>query len=100
MTKLSQPETEQALSKVIHPEISHSLVDLRMIEDVVCKKDEVNLTLKLPFLNVPIKELLIQSIKENLAGLDETIQVKVNVEQMSEEERDKFMKMAKEGWKL
>jgi len=100
MAKFSQPDIDQALSKVMHPEINYSLVDLGMIEDVICKKDEVNLTLKLPFLNVPIKEFLIQSIKETLADLDEAIQVKVNLEQMSEEERDNFTKMAKEGWKL
>jgi metal-sulfur cluster biosynthetic enzyme len=100
MTTLSQPEIEKALSKIMHPEINYSLVDLGMIEDVIYKKDEVNLTLKLPFLQVPVKDLLIQSIKEVLADLDEAIQVKVNVEQMSEEERDNFTKMAKEGWKL
>jgi len=100
MTKLSQPEIEQALSKIMHPEIKYSLVDLGMIEDVVCEKGKVRLTLKLPFLNVPVKELLIQSIKETLADLDEAIKVKLNLEQMSKEERDNFTKMAKEGWKF
>jgi len=100
MTKLSQPEIEQALSKIMHPEIKYSLVDLGMIEDVVCEKGKVRLTLKLPFLNVPVKELLIQGIKETLADLDEAIKVKLNLEQMSKEERDNFTKMAKEGWKF
>jgi len=100
MTKLSQSEIEQSLSKIMHPEINYSLVDLGMIEDVIYKKDEVNLTLKLPFLQVPVKELLIQSIKEVLADLDEAIQVEINIEQMSQEERDKFARMAKEGWKF
>jgi len=100
MTTLSQPEIEKALSKIMHPEINYSLVDLGMIEDVIYKKDEVNLTLKLPFLQVPVKELLIQSIKEVLADLDEAIQVEINIEQMSQEERDKFARMAKEGWKF
>jgi metal-sulfur cluster biosynthetic enzyme len=100
MTTLSQPEIEKALSKIMHPEINYSLVDLGMIEDVIYKKDEVNLTLKLPFLQVPVKDLLIQSIKEVLADLDEAIQVEINIEQMSQEERDKFARMAKEGWKF
>jgi len=100
MCKFSQPDVEQALSQIMHPEINYSLVDLGMIMDVVCKEDVVDLILKLPFLQVPIKELLIQSIKEALADLDEAIQVKINIEQMSQEERDKFAKMAKEGWKL
>jgi len=100
MTKLSQPEIDQALSKVMHPEINYSLVDLGMIEDVICKKDEVNLILKLPFMQVPVKDLLIESIKKTLSELDSSIQVEINIEQMSQEQRDKFAKMAKEGWKF
>ena len=100
MDKFSPHDVEQALSKVMHPEINHSLVDLGMIEDVVCEEGKVRLTLKLPFLNVPVKEFLIQDVKEALTDLDKAIQVKLNLEQMSEEERDNFTKMAKEGWKL
>lgn len=100
MTELSQPEIEQALSKVMHPEINYSLVELGMIEDVFCEEDEVNLTLKLPFLQVPIKDLLIESIKKALSDLDNSIRVEVNIGQMSQEQRDKFAKMAKEGWKF
>ena len=100
MAKFSQSDIDRALSKVMHPEIKYSLVDLGMIEDVVCEEGKVRLTLKLPFLNVPVKESLIQGIKEALAALDEAIQVKLNLEQMNKEERDNFTKMAKEGWKL
>jgi metal-sulfur cluster biosynthetic enzyme len=100
MTELSQPEIEQALSKVMHPEINYSLVDLGMIERVFCKEDEISLTLKLPFLQVPVKDLLIESIKKKLSDLDNSIRVEVNVEQMSQEERDRFAKMAREGWKF
>jgi metal-sulfur cluster biosynthetic enzyme len=100
MTELSQPEIEQALSKVMHPEINYSLVDLGMIQDILCKEDEVNLTLKLPFLQVPVKDLLIKSIKQTLSDLDGSIQVEIIIEQMSQEQRDKFTKMAKEGWKF
>ena len=99
MTELSQPEIEQALSKVMHPEINYSLVDLGMIQDILCKEDEVNLTLKLPFLQVPVKDLLIKSIKQTLSDLDGSIQVEIIIEQMSQEQRDKFAKMAQEGWK-
>ena len=100
MTKLSQPDINQALSKIMHPEITYSLVDLGMLTNVICKQNKVNLTLKFPFPQVPVKDFLIQSIKETLAGLDETIQVKIDIEQMSQKELDNFMKMAKKGWKL
>ena len=67
MIRFSPPDVEQALSKVMHPEIDCRLVDLGMIKDVVCEEDKVGLTLKLPFLGIPIKEDLIQSIKGSLA---------------------------------
>ena len=100
MNSFSSQDVEQALSKVMHPEISYSLVGLGMINDVVNKENKVGLTLKLPFLGIPIKEDLIQSIKGALADLDKSIQVEINEEEMNQEEREKFMRMAKEGWKF
>jgi len=100
MSRFSSPDVEQALSKVMHPEINYSLVYLGMIKDVVYKENKVGLTLKLPFLGIPIKEDLIQSIKGALADVDKDIQVEINEEKMSQEERDKFMRMAKEKWKF
>ncbi|MBW1932017.1 MAG: DUF59 domain-containing protein [Deltaproteobacteria bacterium] len=100
MTKLSQTKIEQTLSKLMHPEINYSLVDLGMIKDVVSEEKKVSLSLKLPFLQVPVRELLIESIKKALYDLDNTIQVEIDMEQMSQEERENFAKMAKEGWKL
>jgi len=100
MDKFSPHDVEQALSKVMHPEINYSLVDLGMVENIVCNKDKVHLTLKLPFLQVPVKELLIDIIKKALSALSSSIRVEINIEQMNQEERDNFTKMAKEGWKL
>ena len=99
MTELSQPQIDQALSEVMHPEINYSLVDLGMIENVSCKEDEVSLTLKLPFLRVPVEDLLIEIVTKKLSDLDDSVGVQVNIEQMSHEERDRFTKMAREGWK-
>jgi len=100
MDKFLPQNVEQALSKVMHPEINYSLVDLGMIKNVICEGKKVDLTLKLPFLQVPVKDLLITNIKKSLADLDNSIQVETNIEEMSQEERDNFTKMAKEGWKL
>ena len=100
MAKFSKSDIDQALSKVMHPEIKYSLVDLGMIKDVVGEERKVRLTLKLPFLQVPIKDLLIKNIKKMLADMDSSIQVETNIEEMSQEEHDNFKKMAKEGWEL
>jgi len=100
MGKFSQPDVEQALSRIMHPEINYSLVDLGMIKNVICEGNQVDLTLKLPFLHVPVKDLLITNIKKTLTDLDNTIQVETNIEEMSQEERNNFKEMAQKGWKL
>jgi len=96
----SQRDVEQALSKVMHPETNYSLVDLGMIEDLVCEEQKVSLTLKLPLVPVPVQDLLIESIKKALSEQENSMQVEVNIEQMSQEDRNNFMQMAREEWKL
>ena len=100
MTNISLQDVEQALSKVMHPEINYSLVDLGMIRDVICKDNTVSITLKLPVLHVPVKGLLMQSIKDAVTELDAAVHVEIFEEEMNEEERTAFIKMAKEGWKF
>lgn len=88
----------EILARIMHPEIDYSLVDLGVIKNVVVKDNGVTLTLKLPLLEVPIKDLLVNSIKEELEKLN--VVVKINTVQMNEEERAKFMKMSQEKWRF
>jgi len=94
---VSEKKVNEVLTKIIHPEINYSLVDLGMIKGVVVKDNVVTLTLKFPFLEIPIKDLLISTIEEELKKIN--VDVKINIAQMNEEERAKFMKMAQEGWR-
>jgi ATP-binding protein involved in chromosome partitioning len=100
MKKISQENVNQSLAEVVHPEIDYSLVDLGMIKDVVFNENEVSLTLKLPFSEIPIRDYLIKVKKKALADLDQAIEVELAVVEMDPQERDEFMKKAKEGWKL
>jgi len=100
MKKISQDKAKKVLSEAMHPEINYSLVDLGMINEVAIKENKVTLTLKLPLLEIPIRDYLIQIIKEALISLHEDVEVEVKLAQMSQQERDEFMKKAKEGWKL
>lgn len=93
---ISEKKVNEVLTRIIHPEINYSLVDLGMIKDLVVKDKVVILTLKLPFLEIPIKDLLINSIKEELEKLN--VNVKIKIAQMNEKERVKFMMMAQKGW--
>jgi len=42
----------------------------------------------------------VTDIFPNAEPYEREMQVEINIEQMSQEQRDKFAKMAKEGWKL
>ena len=97
---LTQTKIEETLSKVMHPEINNSLVNLGIIENVLYKQNHVSLTLNLPFLQVPVKDVLLESIRKALTDLDSSIEAEINIKQMNEQQREKFVKMAKEGWKF
>ena len=100
MAGLNQIKIEETLSEVMHPEINNSLVNLEIIEDVLYEQNHVSLTLKLPFLQVPVKDVLLKSIEKALADLDSSIEVEISIKQMTEQQREKFVKMAKEGRKF
>lgn len=89
---------KDVIKKIMHPEIDYSLVKLGMIKDVKAKGDDVSIKLLLPFLNVPIREDIINSIKETITKLDKNTKIKINVEEMNQKERESFMRMAREAW--
>ncbi|MEW6681064.1 MAG: iron-sulfur cluster assembly protein [bacterium] len=96
---MAEENIEQALKKIRHPEIDHTLFDLGMIKDVSVKENKkIELTLQVPFIGVPIKDYLIDTIKSAVKNEDEEAEVEVSVKQMSEEERARFMQMAQEAW--
>ena len=94
--ELTEEIINQRLSKAMHPEINSSLLELGMIKDVKLKNSEISLTLLLPFLNVPIKDMLIQIIKDSLKSK----KVKIKIAEMNEKEKEKFMEMAQQGWRF
>ena len=85
------------LSKVMHPEISSSLVELGMIGEAKEEGGRIYVELKVPFLEIPIKPMLVDSIKAALAGREE---VDVSVTVMSPEEKERFMALAQKNWAL
>ena len=94
--KITKEMIKQELSKAMHPEINSSLLKLGMIKNIKVENSRVSLTLVLPFLNVPIKDELIHVIKNSL-NLNK---VNIEITEMNEKEREKFMEMAKQGWRL
>ena len=96
----SEQDIRQALAQVRHPEITNTLVELGMLKDIAVDSNLVTLTLTLPFMGIPVqvKDYLINSLCQALANVDEGLEVEMNIAEMSEQERARFLKMAREGW--
>jgi ATP-binding protein involved in chromosome partitioning len=96
----SEPEIRRALAEVRHPEIASMLVDLGMLKDIIVEGKKVTLTLALPLMGIPaqVKDYLVNSVHQALANLDASLEIEVNLAEMSPEERAKFLAMAQEGW--
>jgi len=92
----SEEEVRQALAQVPHPEINNTLMELGMIADIAVKDGKAVVTMALPFLGIPIRDYLIQSVQQAVAGLG--MELKVEVKEMNEEQRTAFLAKAKEGW--
>jgi len=96
---LTGKEVMQAMSETTHPEIDYSLLDLGMIKEVSVDQKTAKVTLNLPFLGVPIKDHLVRIVKDAIAEKDAAAEVEVAFAAMSEEEREKFGRKAREKWK-
>jgi len=99
MVNFDKNEVEEVLKEIEHPEIAYTLFDLGMIENVKLENNVVKLTLKVPMLGVPILDYLIASIKESIKEKFPGLEVDIDVAEMNIEERERFMRMAREAWR-
>jgi len=95
--KISEKNVRKILTDIKHPAIDRTLLDLGIIKSIKVENDNVKILLAFPFPNIPIKEQLINSIREllNKQGLG----VKIETTVMDEEELHKFLAMEQEAWK-
>jgi len=100
MKEILKKDVEDALSKAKHPEINFSLIELGMIKDINMRDYVVLIKLALPFLEIPIKEDIINLIKDFIKNLDKNIKIKIKTIEMDEKEKERFVQLAKEGWKV
>jgi ATP-binding protein involved in chromosome partitioning len=86
-----------AISKVKHPAIDSSLIDLGMVQDIeLYTENVVILTFVFPFVNIPIADKLISSV-ENVVK-NEGMEMQYIIRIMKEDEKKRFLKMEKEAW--
>ena len=97
MTKnISEEEVRQALVSVKHPAIDRSLIELGIVKNILVKNSEVILTLALPFAGIPIKDYLMNSVREAIVKLGVKVEVKETI--MTDAERETFLKLEGEHW--
>ena len=76
-------QIRQQLQQVLHPEIGRDLVALGMIKGVTVAENRINITLALPFKDVPVKDDLVRSLRQAVAALDPNAQLEVHPVEMS-----------------
>lgn len=76
-----------ALKKVQDPHLKKNLVDLGMIKDLTVDKGKINLTLALTTMRCPLKNQLVEDIKQVIGALAGVSSVDVQLAAMKKEER-------------
>jgi Mrp family chromosome partitioning ATPase len=98
---VSRSEVFQALSQVRHPEIrSRNLVELGMILEVAVEGSQVLVILALPSLDAPIRQELVDAIRQTVLGLADGLEIDVRVMVMNEAQRAAFQLAVKEELKV
>ena len=81
---------QEALKKIQHPKLKKALIDLGMIRNINFIEGNVSLTLALKTVHGPLKENLIDEIKETVDALPGVSSVLVEVTALSQEEIDRL----------
>ena len=94
---ISKQQILQALQRVKHPESDRNLMELGMIRDIRVDDKQVKFTLVLPFKNVPIKDQLVSEARATVEKLPGVERVTVELAEMTQKERARFMSIQHEG---
>ena len=89
---------EEIISEVKHPEIDASLIELGIVKDISVSGGMIEVLMAFPFPGVPIKDMLIDSVRIPLEKLGLNVNIKESV--MDDREREIFFSLEQEKWKL
>jgi Mrp family chromosome partitioning ATPase len=87
---ITSEQVYQALQGVLDPELKRNLVELGMVRDVGVGDSRVRLTLALPTLTYPLKDLIIDDARQAVLAVDGVQQVEVELAEMSDEEKQRL----------
>lgn len=88
---ITKEQILESLRDVMHPELKQNLVGLQMIREISLQDSTVVVTLALPFKEVPIKDDLVHGVQAAIEDLDPSVDVKVDLIEMSQQERAAFL---------
>jgi len=94
---ISKEDVQNAIAQIKHPAIDSTLVDLGIVKEVSVKENKVTIVMAFPFPNIPIKDHLVNSVKNPIENLGAEVEVKITV--MSQDELEKFLAMEQRYWK-
>mgnify|MGYP000138425860 CR=1 FL=1 len=94
---VSRDAVYSELAKVMHPAIDRSLMDLGIIRDIEVEGGRVRVSLAFPFPNIPIRDHLIDLVREPLVKMGAEVEIETTV--MSKDELQRFLAMERESWK-
>lgn len=94
---ISEENVRKAMAQIKHPAIDRTLIDLGMVKDITIEGNKVTVTLAVPFPGIPIKDLLVNSVREPIEKLGAKVEVKLAV--MNQQELKVFIAMENESWK-
>jgi len=98
MGEISEEKVRNAVAQVRHPAIDRTLMELGILKDITVESDKVIITLAFPFPGIPIRELLVESVREPVEEMGAKVEVKTTV--MTAEELQAFLAMEQEAWGL
>lgn len=85
------------IKRVMHPAINMTLFDLGMIRDIKVIGNNASLVLVLPSPEIPIRDLLIATLKNSVKEIG--VELEVIIGQMTADEIQVFIAKEKEAWK-
>lgn len=89
---ITEEKILQTLKEVIDPELNSSIVDLGMIRNLKVEGGIVSFDFVLTTLKCPYKESLITLTKKKIEGIPGVKEIKVNLGEMTEEEKKELFK--------
>ena len=87
---VTKEQVQQALQKVLDPELNRSLVEMGMVRAVDVGSQQVKINLALTTMACPLRDRIASDVRQAILGLDGVEKVEIELEEMSAAEKQRF----------